>query len=209
MNPTEMPYNPLDKHNLGKSVADALLAREMAGLGEIEAFTGAGIYAIYYSGEFEPYRAISFRSAVAPREIPIYVGKAVPPGARKGNFGLNSDPGQALFKRLNEHAESIDLATNLEIQDFHCRYLIVDDIWIPLGESLLIAKFSPVWNRIIDGFGNHDPGGGRYNQLRSRWDTLHPGRGWAFKCRERLETQAQIIEELRVYLLAAPIDAGC
>ncbi len=31
-------------------------------------------------------------------------------------------------------------------------------------------------NKIIDGFGNHDPGKGRYNQLRSRWDKLHPGR---------------------------------
>lgn len=208
MNP-EMPYNPLDKHNLGKSVADALLAREKVRIGEIEAFTGAGIYAIYYSGEFGPYQAISFRSADIPREIPIYVGKAVPPGARKGNFGLNTDPGQALFRRLKEHAESIALATNLRIQDFYCRYLIVDDIWIPLGESLLIAKFSPIWNKMIDGFGNHDPGGGRYNQLRSRWDTLHPGRGWAFKCQERLETQAQIIEELRAYLLASPIDVNC
>jgi hypothetical protein len=208
MNPAT-PYNPLDKHNLGKSVADALLAGEKVGLGEIESFTGAGIYAIYYSGEFEPYRTIAFRSADVPREIPIYVGKAVPPGARKGNFGLSSDPGRALSRRLKEHAESIALATNLRIQDFHCRYLVVDDIWIPVGESLLIARFSPIWNKIIDGFGNHDPGGGRYNQLRSRWDTLHPGRGWAFKCQERLEAQAQIIEELRAYLLAAPVDAGC
>ncbi|GKT08478.1 Eco29kI family restriction endonuclease [Desulforhabdus sp. TSK] len=203
MNP-EMPYNPLDKHNLGKSVADALLARQNTALGEIEAFSGAGIYAIYYSGKFRPYAAISSRSDVLQREIPIYVGKAVPPGARKGNFGLNSDPGQALFRRLKEHAESIRLATNLEVRDFHCRYLVVDDIWIPLGEALLIAKFSPLWNKIIDGFGNHDPGSGRYNQLRSRWDTLHPGRPWAFKCQERPETQIQIIEELRAYLLTAP-----
>lgn len=200
----DMPYNPLDKHRLGKSVADALLARQKAMLGEIETFSGAGIYAIYYSGKFEPYAAISPRPDGPPSEIPIYVGKAVPPGARKGNFGLDSDPGQALFRRLKEHAESIRLATNLEIQDFHCRYLVVDDIWIPLGEALLIAKFSPIWNKIIDGFGNHDPGSGRYNQLRSRWDTLHPGRGWAFKCQERPETQAQIIEELRAYLLTAP-----
>lgn len=114
MNP-EMPYNPLDKHNLGKSVADALLARQNTALGEIEAFSGAGIYAIYYSGKFRPYAAISSRSDVLQREIPIYVGKAVPPGARKGNFGLNSDPGQALFRRLKEHAESIRLATNLEV----------------------------------------------------------------------------------------------
>ena len=31
-----------------------------------------------------------------------------------------------------------------------------------LGESLLIAKFAPIWNKLIDGFGNHDPDKGRY-----------------------------------------------
>jgi len=30
-----------------------------------------------------------------------------------------------------------------------------------------------------DGFGNHDPGSGRYNQKRSVWDQVHPGRSWA------------------------------
>lgn len=29
---------------------------------------------------------------------PIYVGKAVPPGARKGGLGLDVDHGQALYK---------------------------------------------------------------------------------------------------------------
>jgi hypothetical protein len=38
MNP-EAPYNPLDQHNPGESVADALLARQKARLGEIEALT--------------------------------------------------------------------------------------------------------------------------------------------------------------------------
>ena len=132
--------------------------------------------------------------------IPIYVGKAVPPGAHKGNFGLDTDPGQALYRRLKEHAESIRRASNLNIKDFQCRYLVVDDIWIPLGEALLIAKFAPIWNKIIDGFGNHDPGKGRYQQLRSRWDTLHPGRSWAHKCQERGETSEQIEGELIAYL---------
>ena len=35
----------------------------------------------------------------------------------------------------------------------------MDDIWIPLGESLLIEMFVPLWNRILDGFGIHDLGG--------------------------------------------------
>jgi hypothetical protein len=190
----EIPYNPLDKNNLGASVADALLERGKIHLEKIEQFIGAGIYAIYYVGDHQPYQRLGVN------EIPIYVGKAVPPGARKGNFGLNIDPGLALYRRLKEHTESIKQASNLDIRSFQCRYLVVDDIWIPLGEALLIAKFSPIWNKVVDGFGNHDPGKGRYQQFRSRWDTLHPGRSWAHKCQEREETAEQIEKEVVAYL---------
>jgi hypothetical protein len=61
-------------------------------------------------------------------------------------------------------------------------------------------KFSPIWNKVVDGFGNHDPGKGRYQQFRSRWDTLHPGRSWAHKCQEREETAEQIEKEVVAYL---------
>ena len=43
----------------------------------------------------------------------------------------------------------------------------------------MIARFGPVWNSIVDGFGNHDPGAGRRAGMVSRWDVLHPGRAWA------------------------------
>ncbi len=189
----ETPYNPLDKRNLGESVAEALLSRIKTPMNRIEKFAGAGIYAIYYIGGFSPYKPISQNDK---GEMPIYVGKAVPPGTRKGNFGLNADPGYALYKRLKEHSDSIKQVNNIKENDFLCRYLVVDDIWIPLGESLLIAKYSPIWNKIIDGFGNHDRGKGRYNQMLSRWDTLHPGRSWTMECKERPETSQQIITEL-------------
>ncbi len=110
---------------------------------------------------------------------PIYVGKAVPQGARKGGFGLNTAPGNALYNRLGEHAKSIGSAQNLNADHFFCRYLISDDIWIPLGESLLIQRFQPIWNVLIDGFGNHTTGKRRASQNRSPWDTIHPGRPWA------------------------------
>ncbi|MEW5251771.1 Eco29kI family restriction endonuclease [Microbulbifer sp. 2201CG32-9] len=45
------------------------------------------------------------------------------------------------------------------------------------------------------------PGKGRFNQLRSRWDVLHPDRGWACKCQERPETQAQIINNVQNHLI--------
>lgn len=199
------PYNPLDRKNLGASVAVALLERQTKSLGSLEIFQGAGIYSIYYTGEFSAYAPIATRNIGGKFETPIYVGKAVPQGARKGGIGLDSSAKKALYNRLSEHAESINATTNLSIEDFFCRFLVVDDIWIPLGESLLIAKFAPVWNTIIDGFGNHDPGKGRYKGMRPRWDVLHPGREWARKCKTRPETADQIIAEVEEYLRSTPI----
>ncbi len=173
-----IPFNPLDKKNLGVSVADALLDQEIETLPP-QPFIGAGIYAIYYNGDFPPYKKISVKHNNGKELIPIYVGKAVPPGARKGGFGLGENPGDVLYKRLKEHAQSIEQANNIKLNDFLCRYLVVDDIWIPLGESLLIEKYKPLWNKVIDGFGNHDPGSGRHGQQKSIWDVLHPGRQWA------------------------------
>jgi hypothetical protein len=109
-------------------------------------FIGAGVYAIYYEGSVAPYKALASRNrANNGNDVPIYVGKAVPAGARKGGFGLDAPTGAVLCNRLEEHAESIKISENLKLPDFFCRYLTVDDIWIPLGENLLIEMFSPLW----------------------------------------------------------------
>ena len=142
---------------------------------------GAGIYAIYYTGGFQAYRKIAKVAPSDEKAIPIYVGKAVPAGSRKGGYGLGADPADVLHRRLSEHASSIKEARNLKLSDFQCRHLLVDDIWIPLGESLLIEKYKPVWNMLVDGFGHHDQGKSRRGQKKSAWDTLHPGRPWAEK----------------------------
>jgi hypothetical protein len=128
------------------------------------------------------------------------VGKAVPDGARKGTLLAEPLGSSALSRRLREHADSISATANLRLEDFSVRYLVVDDIWIPLGESLMIAKFSPLWNQLVDGFGNHDPGAGRHAGMRPRWDVLHPGRTWALKCKDRPESAAHIQREVRNYL---------
>jgi len=172
----DAPFNPLDKLNLAESLADAMLKGFVGPLPPIKRFEGAGIYAIYYAGDFQPYKLLARKNQGNDPTAPIYVGKAVPPGARKGGFGLGAEPGTALFKRLNEHSKSIDEAKNLDLNGFSCRYLVCDDIWIPLGEALLIERFQPPWNVLIEGFGIHTPGKGRKKQVRSRWDTLHPGR---------------------------------
>jgi hypothetical protein len=196
-------FNPLHKRHLGESVGQAMLRQPVISLSELQSFDGAGIYAIYYTGDFPAYEVIAKSNINGQFKAPIYVGKAVPKGARKGG-DLEADPGKVLYSRLMQHARSIEETPSLKIKDFHCRYLIVDDIWIPLGESLLIAKFDPLWNKLIDGFGNHNPGKGRHAGLRSRWDVLHPGRSWVEKCQPRKETADQIIREARDYLRNNP-----
>ena len=130
--PILKPFNPLDKRNLGESIADALLQTEALPLPP-EPFIGAGVYAIYYIGSFSVYGRLTEVNSAGQLRCPIYVGKAVPAGTRKGGLGLDVDHGQALYKRLAEHAESVKAARNLEIDDFLCRFLVVDDIWIPLA----------------------------------------------------------------------------
>ena len=175
------PYNPLDKRNLGDSVAEALLQSKLRPLPPPESFTGAGVYVLYYTGNYPLYRPIAKRNKNNKYELPIYAGKAVPAGARRGGGTFEDYTGTALFSRLREHADSIRQTGNLRVEDFRCRYLVVDDIWIPLGENLVINTFVPLWNKVVDGFGNHDPGSGRSGQQSSPWDTLHPGRTWATK----------------------------
>jgi len=190
----------LDKKNLGVSVAEALLQRPVHSLPPSEPFTGAGVYAIYYAGGYPAYATITKRNRDMPGSVPIYVGKAIPPGARKGGFGLDTTPGCALYRRLCEHAKSIQQVGNLSLGDFNYRYLVVDDIWIPLGENLLIEMFSPLWNIVIDGFGNHDPGAGRYEGERPAWDVMHPGRPWALKCRPCGKSEQEILKTIKAHL---------
>lgn len=189
--PIYEPFNPLDKRHLGESAANAILDSEIFPLPP-EPFIGAGVYALYYTGSFPAYRKLAEMNRDGRFVCPIYVGKAVPDGARKGGQGDNVDPSTALYKRLNDHAKSVNAARNLDIADFHCRFLSVDDIWIPLTESLMIERFKPVWNVALDGFGNHDPGRGRHSGKMPLWDCLHPGRAWA----ENLQPCAYTAEEL-------------
>jgi hypothetical protein len=101
---------------------------------------------------------------------------------------------------MRDHARSIDAAQNLALKDFTVRYLVVEDIWIALGESLLIAWFEPVWNVVVDGFGNHAPGSGRAKGARPVWDTLHPGRTWASSLAAPAVTLNEITDRIALHL---------
>jgi hypothetical protein len=199
---TEIPYNPLDKKHLGESIATALLVQPASPLEDLPRrnFVGAGVYAIYYRGDFEPYELLS-KANTDDFEIPIYVGKAVPEGSRTGFEVLAGDLTTNLCERMKEHRRSVRQAENISETHFWCRWIVVESIWIPLGEAVMIDRFKPLWNsRILDGFGNHTPGSGRIEGARSRWDTLHPGRSWAPRYPARTETPAQIAADAIGYL---------
>ncbi len=148
-------------------------------------FLGTGVYAIYYTGNNPIYKKYAELNRLSYSH-PIYVGKAVPKGWRQARVSDNQmDQSQELFNRLREHSRSISIAQGLELQDFMCRFVIFEGTssdMISTIEAALIKLNMPLWNTAVDGFGNHDPGSGRYEQAKSGWDVIHPGRAWAEKC---------------------------
>lgn len=196
-----MAFDPLSYENLGASIARALDEQPTQSLAALERFDGAGIYALYYTGDFPAYQLLAEANRANPGSWAIYIGKAETENARKG------DPDQAhklvgakLFSRVRKHASSIEQAGNLRIEDFHVRVLTVAPTWVPLAEVVAIRMHRPVWNAVVDGLGNHDPGAGRAQGMRPRWDYLHPGRGWAVKLVERNETHQDIQQEVKTFL---------
>lgn len=187
------PYDPLDYDNLARSVVQSLLDGERRALPPKESFEGPGVYAIYYHGDFEAYAKL----VTAESSPPIYVGKAIPSGGRKG--GRRTERGRELYLRLTEHSKSIDQVENLRLEDFTCRYLVVVPVWITLAERFLVEHFQPVWNVAIDGFGNHDPGAGRRAMKRPLWDVLHPGRSWAAQLNAEISVE-EILGRLNAFL---------
>ena len=180
-------YDPLDYDNLARNVVRALMEQSCQNLPPAP-FEGVGVYALYYGGHFDCYKA------VRGEDIPIYVGSAVLAGRRKGSG--KSAAGRMLHNRLAQHAKSIQQTENLRLEDFRCRYLVVVPVWIELAERFLIEHYRPIWNTIIDGFGNHAPGAGRKDMKRPRWDILHPGRAWAKKLKPA-ETTVKIIADIK------------
>lgn len=164
-----------------------------------ENFTGAGVYALYYIGTSQHYEKLYLQNRLEFVNS-IYAGKAVPRGWRQAR--TEREDGNELFSRLADHAKSISQAQNLNLSDFRCRFMILEDAardLISTVEAALIRFYKPVWNCAIDGFGNHDPGKGRYNQAKSDWDVLHPGRPWASRCTGEAHTPKEVSERLNKF----------
>jgi len=166
-------------------------------------FHGTGIYALYCIAKSGIYSRFNLVNRTA-FHMPIYVGKAVPKGWRQARqlTSINTQSYE-LNNRINEHSRNIDLAENLDRSDFFCRFMILENKesdLIGTVEAALIRKYQPIWNTMIDGFGNHDPGKGRYAQAKSDWDVCHPGRPWAIKCQGIHGAEEELLQSIENFM---------
>jgi hypothetical protein len=168
-----------------------------------ETFLGTGVYALYYIGQNPLYRKYAELNRLA-YSYPIYVGKAVPKGWRQSRISdsvLNQS--RELHNRLREHSRNITVGAGLSLEEFMCRFVIFEDEgsdMISTIEAALIKLSQPLWNAAVDGFGNHDPGRGRYEQAKSDWDVIHPGRPWAERCNGVHKKESTIVATIERHL---------
>lgn len=192
-------FDPTDPNTAGRVVALTLVAQARHPLSAIPDFYGAGVYAIYYKGDFAPYEPLS------GTDHPIYVGKADPDNQAAKDA---VSQGTKLSGRLNEHAKSIRRAIGtLSIEDFECRFLIVQTGFQKSAEDYLINFFKPIWNsetKICFGLGKHGDSSETRGNKRSPWDTLHPGREWADASTENQKAPELILQQIAAHLAANP-----
>lgn len=187
IDPIKLPalvFNPTDPDTFAEAIGNKLMVQDDQSLENLEAlrFYGSGLYALYYKGNFAPY--VPIRGTATP----TYVGKADPPRGAK----TPTEQGDRLWRRLKEHSDSIKevesyclangIKGNLRLRDFTFRFLVTASGWQVAAEGHLISLFQPIWNKetgVVRGIGKHGDASGTRANERSRWDTLHPGRGWA------------------------------
>ncbi len=194
-------FDPSNPEAAGRIIGITLVAQPRKLLGNIERFYGSGVYALYYNGKFPAYAGLS------GQEHPIYVGKADPAEpSSKSAF----EQGARLAGRLDEHRKNIAKATStLRVEDFEYRALVVQTGWQNAAESYLIHLFKPIWNSevgIAYGLGKHGDDPATRANLRSPWDTLHPGRDWASRDvnMKDARSQTRIIEDVARHLHKYP-----
>ena len=166
-------------------------------------FLGTGVYALYYTGANPLYKKYAKLNRLS-YGYPIYVGKAVPKGWRQSRISDGAGAqSRELCTRLREHSRNIAAGADLLLEDFSCRFVIFEQEgsdMISTIEAALIKLNKPLWNTAVDGFGNHDPGSGRYEQAKSDWDVIHVGRTWAEKCKGRAKDEKTILTNITRHL---------
>ncbi|MFC7478466.1 Eco29kI family restriction endonuclease [Dankookia sp. GCM10030260] len=171
------------------TLAVELLEQPLSKMPPDTPFVGAGVYALYYYGNHAAYSALCQLDG-GKFKYPIYIGKAAGESAKQG-FSPNGSGERKLHGRIVEHARSIDAVENLNLDEFRCRYLVLNDAYIALAESVMIRLFRPPWNGMS--FGSKVVGSFREGGTPSLWDALHPGRRGRPAGSERAEEAAKLI----------------
>jgi len=194
-------FEPSNPAIAGRIAGVALIAQPRKPLAAIGRFYGSGVYALYYTGGFKAYQRVS------KKEHPVYVGKADPadPSSKTA-----IEQGDQLARRLGEHCKNIGkAASTLRVEDFQYRALVVQTGYQAAAEAFLIDLFKPIWNNetaICYGLGKHGDAPGTRANLRSPWDTLHPGRDWAHRDPKIKDARpaAQILKDIGDHLSKYP-----
>ena len=156
---------------VGEVVVYKLEQQPKERLTAIRPFYGSGVYALYYHDGLPAYEAIT------GTDCPIYVGSA---GPETPNAASVKQQGTKLYDRIMEHLnKSIGRSSTLRVEDFFCRYLVVQSGLEKAAEDFLIRDYSPVWNKetkVCSGIGKH---GDQNRKELSDWDVMHGGRKWA------------------------------
>ena len=193
----DVPFDPLALDNIGVVLAVELSRQELHPLPP-PSFSGAGVYALYYGGNHAPYRELVALDGGKWR-YPIYVGQATSTG-----FSLGATEQKRILERLRNHAKSIEQAQNIELSDFRCRYLVINDAHIALAEAVLITAFRPPWNGM--GLGSKVVGKFRMGGAASLWDSIHPGRAGRPAGAQRADEAATRVKESIAALTQEPDD---
>lgn len=193
-------FDPLAVENVGVTLAVELLEQPTVPFPPTERFNGPGVYALYYSGDHPAYAPLVELDA-GRSTYPVYVGRAARQNANQG-FSPRPSTASELFNRIGDHFRSVRQATNLDLEHFRVRYLVLKPAYINLAESVLIMAFRPPWNGM--GLGSNPTGTPRMAGRGSLWDSLHPGRaGRPAGGEERAKEAAELIAN-RVALLHEP-----
>jgi len=204
LDPVKQPgfvFDPANPNIVGRLIGITMVAQPRRPLANIQRFYGSGVYAIYYDGDFAAYAPLS------KREHPLYVGKADPADSAAKTA---VQQGLTLYNRLKDHRRSIaKAASTLSLEDFEYRFLVVQSGYQNSAEGYLIDLFKPIWNNEVNicfGIGKHGDAPTTRANLRSPWDTIHPGRDWAHRdpTMKDARRRERILEEIEKHLSANP-----
>jgi hypothetical protein len=158
----------------------------------LKKFGGTGIYALFYKGKDGLYNK--------DLNSPVYIGRVQ---TTQTSTEVEDKERPFLYTKIKEACKSIEEAKNLSLEDFKCKYMLLDETEMSLSETIetqLINHFQPAWNTCLEGFANHNPGKGRLKQAPSEWDVLHPGRPWAKKLQGKAKDRRAIKKKVENHL---------